>query len=343
MFIKRGWQLVVGIFLALIMVYGGQNSAFAKDIAGTIQMDGLNRTYHVHLPAAYNANVQYPVVIILHGARGQGEQIAAYTGFSGLADKENFIAVYPDGYNRLWSVGWKDSNSQSKIDDVAFIRQMIDNISSQYSVDQQRIYVTGMSMGGMFSHRLAIELSDRIAAIAPVSGTLPERMAAQVPNGKMPVLMLHGTADPIVPYQGGLVGPQNFVQTGRLNVSNLSVEETARYWAKENGCQLEPVTAKTIDSNSSDGTKVIVTHYKAADGINDVWVYTVEDGGHTWPGTAVVSEKRESAGGLRGTLISRLGVRRQATAGTRVNLGTTSHEINASEIIWQFFKPIKKA
>jgi poly(3-hydroxybutyrate) depolymerase len=116
--------------------------------------------------------------------------------------------------------------------------------------------------------------------------------------------------------------------------------DTARYWAKADGCRLEPQIVRTIDDNSGDGTNVIVSQYKA-DEQNDVWVYTIEGGGHTWPRTEAIDEAREFSSGFRNTLASRLGSGEDGAAGT-INLGRTSHEFDAAEIIWQFFKSLRK-
>lgn len=336
------WQIILVLCLLLLAFGGKEHFAAAKDIDGVIQVGDLERTYHVHLPTSYDEKVQYPLVIALHGAGGQGNRMSILTGFSRLGDQENFIVVYPDGYKHLWTVGWMDSQNQtSKVDDISFIREMINDLSSKYTIDQNRIYATGMSMGGMFSHRLAIQLSDRIAAIAPVSGTMPKRLALQTPSAKMPVLMIHGTGDPIVPYEGGHVGPQKRPQGNKIDTTNLSVMDSANYWAKNNGCQLKPVMEKLTDDVSNNSSEVMIAHYKDTHGINDVWVYTVKDGGHTWPRMGTTDKVSVDSGEIHDGIHLKFRRFRQG-AGLNSKESEASSEFDAAKVIWQFFKPLRK-
>lgn len=324
------WSVCLILFLSVFTA-----PTFAQDIDGRIEVSGLERFYHVHLPASYIEGKDYALVIVLHGAGGQGTQMAAYSGFNRLADKENFIAVYPDGYRRLWNVGLAGPAAEGRgVDDLGFIGQMLDQLMRDYSIDAKRVYVTGMSMGGMMSHRLAVEMPGRIAAIAPVSGTLTEAVAAHAAPEPMPVLIMHGTSDPIVPYQGGPVGMQR-----KTASSVLSVQNTALYWAKQNNCQLNPIIEKTIDQVPDDQTKVVVSRYRSSFG-QDVWIYSIEGGGHAWPRTG--AENGERSEGIRERFAAiRLGRSREGSAREGI-LGTVSHEFDAAEVIWQFFKPLRR-
>jgi polyhydroxybutyrate depolymerase len=165
---------------ACLLLFAGP--VFAKDSQGTdaqfsLRHDGRVRTYLVHLPASYSKDKTWPLVLVLHGGGGNGEQVAKMTGFSRKADQEGFIAVYPNGTG-LWQnrfLTWNAGNCcayayENRIDDVGFIRALIGQLRKDYAVDDRRIYAAGISNGGMMSYRLACGLSDLIAAIGPVAG-----------------------------------------------------------------------------------------------------------------------------------------------------------------------------
>jgi polyhydroxybutyrate depolymerase len=180
---RIAWPLVItcGLFLAsLLGILGFRLFAFSSSVTGnkpgSIELDGRTRTYFVHLPPAYNGKTLLPVVIVLHGATESPAGVEKLSGMSVEADQENFIAVYPRGTGRMnparmptWNSGNCGGYAQrNHVDDVGFMRALIDKLEQDYAVDPKRIYVTGISSGGMMSYRLACELSDKIAAAAPV-------------------------------------------------------------------------------------------------------------------------------------------------------------------------------
>ena len=165
------------------------------------------RTYLVHLPASYSKDKAWPVVLVFHGGGGNGEQMAGMTGFSRKADREGFIAVYPNGSGRWQNrfLTWNAGNCcayayENGIDDVGFIRALIGKLKKDYAVDERRVFATGISNGGMMSYRLACGLSDLIAAIGPVAGA--QNIDCE-PKRPVSVVILHGTADLYVRYKGG--------------------------------------------------------------------------------------------------------------------------------------------
>lgn len=277
-----------------------------RDYEFSLEHGGLTRYYKVHIPPSHNKNVKIPVIIALHGHYGTGENMRKLTlnVFDQLSDMNNFIVVYPDGIDQSWNdSGGISPASKKDIDDVGFIRALIEELEKRYNIDSDRVYVTGISNGAYFSHRLGCELSDRIAAIAPVAGTMPECVSANCsPMRPVPIMMFHGTEDPYAVYGGGKTAEGRIV---------LSAEDTAKYWARKNSCDLTP-TRKDLPDNFSDGTTITETSYGNCKEDAAVMFYAINGGGHAWPGGWQYLPK--------------------------VIVGKTTQEINATEVIWEFFK-----
>ena len=264
----------------------------------------LKRTYIVHVPAGYDASKPTPVVLALHGAGMNGSMMVWFTGLNKTSDSKGFIVVYPSGTGPgsflTWNAGgligrFKDES----VDDVDFIGKLLNELATLVNVDEKRVYACGMSNGGMMSYRLAVELSDRIAAIAPVGGTMATDIGE--PKHSVPVMHFHGTKDEIVPYGPPIGTTQSFV---RLK----GVEDSVLTWVKSNGCDEKPQT----DTLSKENDKMKVTRrtYSGSQDGADVVLIAIEGGGHTWPG-------------------------RQLPIGF---LGRTARNISANELIWEFFQ-----
>jgi polyhydroxybutyrate depolymerase len=283
----------------------------ASGYSGSLLAGGLQRTYLVHLPSGYDKNRLWPLVIVLHGGGGQGKNVDALTGFNSESDREGFIAVYPDAVGRNWNDGRGDPNIKSQatdIDDVSFISALINRLEGDLSINNKMIFVTGISNGAMMSHRLGCELSAKIAAIAPVAGNIPEKMKpAWSPSHPLSVLIINGTDDPLVPWNGGDV---TFLTLKRGRV--ISVGDTVKFWLANNGCAAVPETYQLPDTDTTDGTTTTVESYKSCRGKAEVVLYTVKGGGHIWPGG--LQYMNESL------------------------IGKTSRDFNATATIWQFFK-----
>ncbi|HEY3804019.1 MAG TPA: PHB depolymerase family esterase [Kofleriaceae bacterium] len=277
-------------------------------VAGERSLDvgGTHRTYALHVPA--NAHDRMPLVIVLHGGFGNGRQSERKDGFDAVADREGFAVAYPDGLERHWNDGRID-NGATAVDDVAFVRTLIDELVAHDKIDPARVFVTGMSNGGMMTYRLGCELADKIAAIAPVSGPLAASLATTCrPARPLPVLAMHGTDDPIVPYGGGEIRLRNLNARGEV----MSAEAAAELFARADGCTGAPARTREPDRDPSDGTSVDRIAYTCPAGIR-VELLAIAGGGHTWPGS---------------TQPTRLGARL---------VGATSRELSATERIWQFF------
>jgi len=228
--------------------------------------DGAMRTYEVHVPPGYD-HAPTPVVFNFHGFTSNASDQAGYSEMIPKSDAAGFIAVHPQGLNNSWNAG--DCCGQSAtdgVDDVGFVGAMIDALAADLCVDEARVFATGLSNGGFLSYRLACELSDRIAAIAPVAGQLGvDPCAAPRP---VPVIHFHGDADPIVPYDGSVF------------LGFVSVAESIGFWVTRNNCDPTPVeTFNTGDTHCDT--------YGSCDEGADVVLCTITGGGHTWPGGTV--------------------------------------------------------
>jgi poly(3-hydroxybutyrate) depolymerase len=169
----------VPTLLLLAALSGVQAGAAAAGgtVSRRLEVDGRTRTYLLHVPAALSRGRPAPVVLVFHGGGANAEGTEHMTGFSSLADREGFLVAYPEGVGRNWNDGREIPGStahREKLDDVGFVTALIDTISREHAVDPLRVYATGMSNGGIFSHYLAARLSERIAAIAPVVGGMAE-------------------------------------------------------------------------------------------------------------------------------------------------------------------------
>jgi len=237
--------------------------------------DGRIRTYLLHLPPAYVSQTSLPLVIVLHGGGGNAGGIVTTTGMSLKADEESFIAVYPNGTGRLADhlLTWNACNCcgyamDEDIDDVGFIKSLVTELQTKLSIDLKRVYVTGISNGAMMAYRLACELPEMVAAIAPVAGAL--NCEDCQPSEPMSAIIFHGTADEHVPYDGG-VGSKSL--EARVD---KPVSYAVSFWVEQNGCSPVPHVGEF-------GSIRRETYSGGAKGA-EVTLYTIKGGGHAWPG-----------------------------------------------------------
>ena len=262
------------------------------------------RTFYVHVPAKYDAKTPTPLVIVLHGAMTDGKMTEIYTGMDKKADEAGFIAVYPNGtgYGSLltWNCGGLGDWGKSKPDDVAFLGKMLDDLEKVLNVNPKRVYATGISNGGMMCYKLAAEMSDRIAAIAPVAGTMTfDKFQLKRP---VSVIHFHGTDDPLVPFGGPEANKPQFF-------AFRPVEDTIRAMATANECPKVP-TITDEPHKATEPTKTKRTTYRPSKDGAEVVLITIEGGGHTWPGAKFNVEV----------------------------LGKTTHDFTANDLMWEFFE-----
>lgn len=297
--------MCAGVFHLAVLLAVAANALGPGDHHRSIKVGELDRSYLVHVPPQYDPQKPTPVVLVLHGAGTNGQITVSFCGLNKKADEAGFVAVYPNGTGLAglmltWNSGGFRGNGPSNADDVGFIAKVLDDLATVVNADPKRVYATGMSNGGMMCYRLAAELSDRIAAIAPVAGTMA--IDGYNPKRPVPVVHFHGTADRIVPF-GGPGG-----RTPRF-LGFKSVEETVEVCAKANGCPEKPNTVKLPDK-AGDGTSVTRKTYGPGKEGSEVVLFVIEGGGHTWPG-------------------------QQPPVGL---IGKSTKNISANDLIWEFFE-----
>lgn len=287
----------------------------------SILHDGIERTYFVHVPDSYSSKQPAPLLVLLHGGGGLARRMLAFTGFGPLSEKHGIVILAPAGVDRHWNDGRKKTGYRShdeNIDDVGFIAALIKKIEAEYKIDSNRIFVAGISNGAMMSYRLGLELPDRIAAIAPVVGAMPEPLARDWAEKKntlqpVPAIIFNGTDDPLVPFDGGEV----HLLRKKLGTV-ISVPDTVQLWAARNGCTAKPKISAVAVSDA--GMRVNKTVFGESGTEAEVVLYTIEGAGHAWPGPEPGAQY----------LPPRL-------------IGRACHGLNATELIWQFFESHSKA
>lgn len=285
-------------FIISISLTIAANTAFAQYFY--VNHNKYKRTFLLHLPKSYTVDKKYPLVIALHGGFGSALNLEEQSGLSIMADKENFIVVYPEGVEgrlmtaRTWNAGWCCGfSSKSNIDDVGFIDKMLDKVIKDYPVDTNKVYVTGMSNGGFMAYRLACELSDRIAAIAPVAASMS--MEECNPVLKMPIIHFHSYNDKSVPIEGG-------IGEGISKHYNLPLDSLLKIWSVRNGC------SDKVDKVINNSQYTFLKNNNN-DKASEIECYISKDGGHSWPG------------------------------GKQTKIGDPSSTfVNANVLMWQFFK-----
>jgi polyhydroxybutyrate depolymerase len=292
----------------------------AKQEQYTLIHDGITRTYSVYAPKGIHGYHDIPLMIALHGGQGSAEKWPEYTdkGFERLADREHFILVYPNGLDGQWNDGRGVEHFYSQregIDDVGFLVGIIEELSDSYPVDPDRVYIIGVSNGGMMAHRLAAEHSDKVAAFASVIASIPANLEGKLkPKQPVSVLMINGTKDPLVRWQGG---PVKFGR--KVNGDVMSVDRTVSFWTAHDKCDSNPQTINLPDRAPDDGTRVERVRYSDCRSATEVVMYRIIGGGHTWP------MYQETRGKIATKLLDKL-------------VGKRSRDIDACEVIWEFFK-----
>jgi len=212
--VRWNWLLLTTLLFLFFMSSCSKDDVNADDKLGefntkTIQIDGLERTYHVYLPNNFNETNTTPMVLALHGGGGTGKRFERDVSAGTLteaAEERGMILVMPDGIDKRWNDGRTEHfGNDSMYDDIGFISALIDKMIQDYGVDSDRIFATGISNGGIMSIRLGLDLSNKIAAIAPVTASMAKVVESKVPNFPISMLLINGTADPLVPYSGGCI------------------------------------------------------------------------------------------------------------------------------------------
>jgi polyhydroxybutyrate depolymerase len=279
--------------------------------AGSLEHNSRQRSWQAYLPAAQAG--QPALVLVMHGSLGDGQRIREVTryGFDVLAERHGFVVVYPDGFERHWNDcrgGADYAANLENIDDVGFLRVLVQRMVREQGVDPQRVYAAGLSNGGQMAYRLGLEAPDLVAGIAAVAANLPtdESMDCEPSGVAVAALVMNGTADPVNPYEGGVV--EIYGNTSRGLVT--SAAETATYWAELAGYFDDGAHSSWPDRAPDDGTSVQSVDWLQA-GRPPVSLVSIIGGGHTVPHPVFN--------------LPRI-------------LGPTSHEFDGPEVIWAFFR-----
>lgn len=262
------------LLLFCLAMFLFQSVLLSQDVEDTVMIFGRERFFRIHLPLNYNSQKKYPLVLVFHGGGGNAKNIEKVTGFSPKADKEDFIVVYPYGTGAFdkrlltWNT-WECCGYAHKknINDVAFVKLMLEKIKSDYSINDKMIYATGLSNGGMMCYLLACEMSDQFAAVAPVAASMFDDSDCN-PTNQLSMIIFNSIDDKHIPYEGG-IGEEALVK-----VEKMSVEKVVDFWVHKFNCTFLNKTKskffQMVDFGNSKGTEIVF--------------YTLLRGGHTWYG-----------------------------------------------------------
>lgn len=246
-----------------------------------LSVGGLQRQYRLYVPPGLPRDRAAALVLVFHGRGGSGAEMEQVTGFSALAARAGFAVAYPDGIRGTWNDGRVIPTAPAwrrNVDDVGFVAALMDTLTAELRLDPRRIFAAGLSGGATFAHYLAAHLAGRIAAVASVAGGVAEPFARRfAPAVPVSAFVMHGTGDPLVPYDGGPVAG------GRLG-AEAGAEATARLWEDADGMRAEAATGDLPDTDPSDRCRVHWQRWSGGRRRTEVWLYTLEGAGHTWPG-----------------------------------------------------------
>jgi polyhydroxybutyrate depolymerase len=263
------------LVLALVAPTLGAQAPAGRSFEATLTVGGRSRSYVVDLPSRYDGRQPLPLVLVFHGGGGNGESARRQTGFTALGEKGGFITVYPNGTGRFgnrlltWNTGTCCGYARARrVDDAAFVRVLLDTLRATLRIDPARVYATGISNGGMMSYLVGCRMADRVAAIAPVSGELSINDCHL--SHPVSLLVIHGTADQNLPYDGGkgekALDPHDV----------RSVSSAVDFWRTQLKCAITPA----VDTLP----RLVHAKYARCAGGSALELYTIVGGGHAWPG-----------------------------------------------------------
>jgi polyhydroxybutyrate depolymerase len=264
---------------------------------GYLYSSDQKRTYLLYVPKSYRPEAPTPLILSFHGYAEWPAHQMEISHWNQCADVNGFIVVYPSGAGspRRWKTNGQARSVNGSKSDVVFISDLIDKLAQQYNIDPARVYANGLSNGGGMSLLLACKLADRIAAIGSVSGAYLYPLEACKSARPVPLIAFHGTGDPVVPYYGG----RSFF----FNYPFPVIPDWIKCYAIHNQCEAEPVSLPAIGEVSG-------ISYSGCNQNAEVVFYTIQGGGHTWPGGGAMPE---------------------------FIVGRTTHAIDATQMIWEFF------
>jgi polyhydroxybutyrate depolymerase len=289
----------------------GGLSASAELSANTLTHDGRERRYL--LDAGVSEPEGRPLLLVLHGGQGSPERIASYAGFDRVARREDVVVAYPEAVGGNWNDGREVERLASQrddVDDVGFLSALIEHLLAAHRLDPQAVYVVGPSNGGMMTYRLVLEKAEKLAAAAAVIANLPEPLAAGHAgpvDDPVPLLIINGSADPLMPHAGGEIRFGIWGGLGRV----LSTEATAAFFAERGGCEPTPRLLPVTDAAPTDGIDIVHRGFRGGAAGCVVELYVLEGGGHVWPGAPPYAPP--------------------------ALIGAATESVDAAELVWSFF------
>jgi polyhydroxybutyrate depolymerase len=293
--------ILAAILLVAAILSQSQPAAAGDAVAHTIDVNGVSRTYLLYVPPGQSGK-RLPAFIMMHGSGSTDAQQERYSNFDAFAQAHGLVVMYPNGIDKHWNDG-RVIGHESVADDIEFMKAMLTEVTAQGLIDPKRVYAAGISNGGFMAQHMACVMPDALAGIAVIAATQPVDAVCASPR-PMPVIFFHGTADKLVPFNGGPIAPQ-FGNRG----SAMSNAQAVAIWQKRNGCGAAQKTQLPV---KNDPMAVTVETYScpAGRGLENV---IVQDGGHTWPGA------------------------NQGWLATRI-LGPVTDNIDANATMWTFFQ-----
>jgi polyhydroxybutyrate depolymerase len=284
-------------------------------LADSIAIKGVTRTFTALLPVAKPA----PLVIVLHGNTQTGADMMTRTSWPAMARSDGFGVVFPDGLNRAWADFRPNANRAGRAppkgtDDVAFLAKLVEKFTADGTADPKHIYITGVSNGAAMTMTMICVRADLFAAAASVIMNLTDEAAnACHPSRPVPMLMMNGTADPLIPYQGGR-GTSRFAVAGFW-----STEQTLAFWRRVNGCDMQDANAVDLDNRDKADQSTVTRISSRCPPGRDVVLYRINDGGHRMPGAVADARLPRMVDAF---------------------LGPQNRDIDGAATIWEFFRKL---
>ncbi len=285
---------------------------FPEFVNGTLSFQNNQRKYVLHIPDSYDGRAEVPLVVFLHGGGGNAQTAQGFSNFNQVSDENGFLMLYPQAFfeTAADSYAWADGRGLAPdklgIDDVGFVDALVTALKREYKIDSQRVYLCGFSNGSFLTQRIAFQKNNQFAAFGTLGGTMNESLYnSGNPGRALPMMYVFGTADPLVPYEGGYVSGNTDLEAVK------SVEDAVGFWRDNNSCSITEPKKNVPNTNATDNSTVEIYQYSNCACSATVKFYKVINAGHTWPGVLLPAGH---------------------------SFGETNLDINASVELWNFFK-----
>lgn len=287
-----------------------QGQDFPEIVNATFEYQGNQRVYSLHIPDSFDGTQAAPLVVFLHGGNGNAQSAQNFTNFNEISEENGFLMLYPQAWfesqsnSFVWADGRGLAPDNLGIDDVGFVNSLINQLETEYNINDNKIYLCGFSNGSFLTQEIAFQDNSQFAAIGTIGGTMNQDLYNNGnPNRAIPMIYIFGTDDPLVPYDGGFVSENtNFDPV-------VGVETAVDFWVNNNNCQTTLPTVEVPNINDNDSSTVSIFEFTDGNQNSKIKFYRVNGGGHTWPGVPLPNQ----------------------------NLGNVNMDMEASKEIWEFF------